>query len=99
IDRLSLGFAVGLVVGATVFLATVILVLKGGEQIGPNLSLLGQFIPGYSVTWPGTLIGGIGGFVGGFAFGWGVGFLSNLADVTYIYASAFWVRLNRFLDE
>jgi len=99
IDRRSLGFAVGLVLGATLFLATVILILKGGEPVGPNLSLLGQFIPGYSVTWPGSLIGGIGGFVGGFALGWGFGFLSNLSVVAYIYASAFWVRLNQFLDE
>ena len=99
IDRLALGLAVGLVAGISLFLATVILILKGGEPLGPNLSLLGQYIPRYSVSWTGSLIGGAGGFIGGFVVGWAFALISNLTVVTYIFACAFWVRLNRFLDE
>lgn len=69
IDPLALGTAVGILVGGGIFAATVILLIKGGTHVGPNLSLLGQFFPGYSVTWSGSLVGLLYGFVGGFLFG------------------------------
>lgn len=54
--------------------ATLILVIKGagpGYEVGPNLSALQLFWPGYSVSWPGafvgafyaSIIGAIGGFL------------------------------------
>jgi len=99
LDQLALGLALGVVGSAMLFLATIILLLKGGEPLGPNLSLLSEYIPGYSPSWPGSLIGGAGGFLAGFMVGWTIAFLTNLAVAAYIYASAFWVRLNRFLDD
>ena len=99
IDRLALGVAVGIVAGAVVFLATIILVIKGGDPIGPTLGLLGQYIPGYTVSWSGSLIGGVGGFAGGFAIGWMIAFLRNFVIATYFHVSSFWMRLNRFLDD
>ena len=64
------GIVTGIVVGVGIFIATNWLVLKGGAVVGPHLSLLGQFFPGYRVTFAGSLIGlayGVGGgFVGGY---------------------------------
>src|SRR5215813_11557433 len=43
------GVVTGMVVGLGVFIATNWLLLKGGEVVGPHLSLLGQFFIGYRV--------------------------------------------------
>src|SRR5215472_5087703 len=43
------GVVTGTVVGLGVFIATNWLLLKGGEVVGPHLSLLGQFFIGYRV--------------------------------------------------
>jgi len=63
------GIAVGLLFGLGIFLATMVLVMKGGATIGPHLALLGQYLPGYSVSWHGAFIG----FVYLFVIGYGVG--------------------------
>ena len=99
IHQLALALAVGIVAGAFVFLATAVLLLKGGDVIGPNLQLLGQYIPGYSVSWPGSLIGAAGGFALGAAVGWTAAFLRNMFVALYVYLTAFRGRLGRFLDE
>ena len=39
------------------FVATIVLVLKGGNRVGPHLGLLSTYLPGYRVTWPGAFIG------------------------------------------
>jgi hypothetical protein len=64
-----LGIVLGVLVGAGLFLATVILVIKGGPNVGLHLSLLRNFFPGYSVTWLGSLVGFFYGFLVGFAIG------------------------------
>ncbi len=63
------GIVTGLMSGMAIFLATIWLVIKGGPEIGPHLSLLGQFFIGYDVSVGGSLIGFfyafvLGGFVG-----------------------------------
>ena len=63
------GIAVGLLFGLAIFLATIVLVMKGGKTVGPHLALLGQYLPGYRVTLPGAFIG----FVYLFVIGYGVG--------------------------
>lgn len=63
------GVAVGLVLGLALFVATNILVVRGGEEVGPHLSLLGIFLPGYSVTFLGSVVG----FVYLFVIGYGIG--------------------------
>jgi hypothetical protein len=37
--------------------ATIVLVVRGGQEVGPHLGLLSVYLPGYSVTWPGAFIG------------------------------------------
>jgi hypothetical protein len=71
------GIVAGLILGSTIFIATNWLILKGGERIGPHLSLLGQFFIGYAVTFTGSLIGFIYGFGSGFIGGYMVATIYN----------------------
>ena len=66
------------------FLATLILVLKGGDVVGPKLELLENYFPGYSVTLPGSLLGLGYGFFSGFVGGWGFAFLRNTSVFLYM---------------
>jgi hypothetical protein len=63
------GIAMGLVLGLGLLIATNVLVLKGGPDVGQHLSLLSNYFPGYSVTFVGSLIG----FVYAFVLGYGLG--------------------------
>jgi protoporphyrinogen oxidase len=55
-----------LLVGAALWLATAVLLVRGGENVGRHLSLLSLFLPYYEVSWTGSLIGALwGGLVGG----------------------------------
>lgn len=65
-----MGFAFGAATGLGLFLATNWLVLKGGDPVGPHLSLLSQFFLGYSVTFVGSFVGLAYGFAFGYAVGW-----------------------------
>jgi len=71
------GIVIGLVAGLGIFVATNWLVLKGGDVVGPHLALLGQFFPGYSVTFGGSLIGFCYGFAGGYVVGYVVARVYN----------------------
>jgi hypothetical protein len=67
----------GMVGGTGVLVATLWLVVRGGEQVGPHLDLLGNYFFGYSVTWTGSLVGfGYGALVGA-AVGWSVAWIYN----------------------
>lgn len=68
-DPVALGVAVGSVLAAGLGSATAVLLLKGGDVIGPNLSLLGNYLLGYTVTWKGALVGLVQTWIIGFAFG------------------------------
>jgi hypothetical protein len=64
-----LGFVIGVVGALMIFAATNWLVLKGGEEVGPHMALLGQFLIGYSVTFVGSLIGAVYVFIAGYLCG------------------------------
>jgi len=82
----SLGISLGITWGATVFLATVILLVKAKYGIhyeptlgiGPTLGKLGQFYMGYSVTYFGAIVGFIYGFVHAYIVGRIVAWIYNL---------------------
>ena len=57
------GLGFGLLGGLGLFLATLVLVLRGGEWQGEHLGLLSQYFPGYSVSLGGAFLGAIYGFV------------------------------------
>lgn len=77
LNGIILGLITGLVAGAVLFVATNWLVLKGGEVVGPHLSLLSQYFPGYSVTFIGSLVGFVYALVIGFVIGFAVAYLYN----------------------
>lgn len=77
LEPVAFGLSVGTAAGVLLFLATLFLVLKGGDVVGPNLQLLSQYLPGYSVTASGSVLGLAYGFTVGFVVGWGLAFLRN----------------------
>ncbi len=86
LDSVALGVALGTVSGLMVFLASVLLLLRGGPVVGPNLSLLGHYFLGFEVSWLGAFIGlaeaGAGGFLLGFLLAsfrnWGLSAYASL---------------------
>lgn len=77
LDATAQAISTGVLAGLGIFVATNWLVLKGGPVVGPNLALLAQFCPGYSVTFGGSLIGFAYGFVYGGAAGYAVSWIYN----------------------
>ena len=63
--------------GTGLFLATAVLLLRGGPEVGRTLGLLGHYLPGYSVTWPGSLAGFFWGAVVGAVAGWSLALVYN----------------------
>jgi len=49
--------------GTILWLATAVLLLRGGEDVGKHLSLLSVFLPGYEISWRGAWIGSFWGLV------------------------------------
>src|SRR5262245_58188035 len=87
LDRLALGVAVGVTSGLLLFLTTLILVLRSGDVVGPTLSLLNRYFPGYSVTASGSIVGLGYGALTGFVAGWFFAFLRNATVVVYLAAT------------
>lgn len=71
------GISSGLLFGGGLFLATVVLVIRGGPNVGQHLAMLSAFFPGYSVTWLGAVVGFIYAFVLGYGLGRVIGFVYN----------------------
>ena len=76
LNGVILGLVLGALFGCGLFIATIILVVRGGDVVGPHLALLGQFFIGYRVTFTGSIIG--------FFYGLGLGFV-----VGYMIASLY----------
>ena len=63
--------------GLGLFLMTVWLVIKDGPDVGLHLQLLGNYFPGYSVTWRGSIIGFFYGALMGGLVGWTISTIYN----------------------
>lgn len=98
LDGVALGTAVGTTGGLVLFLATLILLAKGGGPVGPHLELLGQFLVGYEVTLVGSFIGLGYGTILGFALGWTIAVLHNLFVTLYVYLIKFKAYLSSVMD-
>lgn len=99
--RVAMGVAWGVVLGGSIFLMTTILLVKGGNVVGPNLSLLGQFFFGYNVSWRGAFLGFLWGMIFGFVLGWGFAVTRNLVFwvwLTLIRTRAEMEQYGDFLD-
>ncbi len=101
LDAPAFGLAVGLVAGVLLLVMTLSLVVKGGSHVGLHLQLLGEFLPGYRVTTPGSVLGLVYGFGGGFMAGWLMACLRNtsvLLSLVFIQRRAEIPPLRRLLD-
>ncbi len=76
-NRNVLGLTLGLLCGFGLFVATLVLVIKGGPNVGAHLGLLNQFFPGYRVTMAGSFLGPLYGFAVGHVSGWIVATVYN----------------------
>jgi protoporphyrinogen oxidase len=85
LDPVALGTSVSIVCAVGLFLATAILLLKGGEVVGPTLGLLDNYLIGYSVTWTGAFVGLFEAGVIGFVLGVIVAWTRNLGMDAYAY--------------
>jgi len=81
----ALGVAAGTVLGIGIFLATIILVIRGGAVVGPNLALLAQYFVGYTVTWGGAFLGLAYGFLVGFLAGYSFATIRNGIVRSYLF--------------
>ena len=70
--------------GGALFLATAWLVANAteGQPVGPTLSLLNNYFPGYSVTWPGAFVGLAYGAILGAVGGYVLAYIYNLVVET-----------------
>ncbi len=65
-DAVAMASAIGVLFSLGLFLATILLLLPdvpAGHPVGPHLSALNDYLPGYSVTWVGGAIGAVYGFL------------------------------------
>lgn len=87
LDITALAVAAGVVGGFLLFCATAWLLLRGappGMHIGPHLGLLANYLPGYSVTWPGSVVGFVYGLAGGATIGGIFGIVWNMVHYVYM---------------
>jgi ABC-type dipeptide/oligopeptide/nickel transport system permease subunit len=85
----ALGLVLGLLSGLALFIATNWLVIKGGDPVGPHLSLLSQYFIGYRVSFLGSFIG--------FAYAFAIGAVSG-ALIGWIYNRIVEVRRSAVLQ-
>lgn len=78
LDAIALGVAFGTVFGSILWVATAVLLLRGGADVGFHLQRLAYYLPGYSVTWPGAFLGFAEAGLVGFVLGASVALLWNV---------------------
>ena len=77
-DEVAFGGAISITAMALLGLSTALLLLEQTEGFVPMLSLLGNYLFGYEVSWPGLLVGVVEVGVCGFGVGWTLAKLINL---------------------
>jgi hypothetical protein len=79
LDVPTLALACALAAASLIFGATALLLVthRSGEPLGPHLGLLAQVMPGYGVSWRGSLVGAGYFALAGAAAAWAVGALYN----------------------
>jgi hypothetical protein len=90
-DNIAMAAAVSVLFALGLACATAVLLLLGappGVPIGPNLSALGNILPGYKVSWLGTLIGAAWASLIGAITGFLIATFWNFAHVVFTGLSA-----------
>jgi protoporphyrinogen oxidase len=101
VDPPSFGLAAGVVWAMGIVLATVLVLAQGGEVVGPHLSLLGNFLPGFTVSPAGAVIGGLYFFALGCILGSAAAYSRNLMmllSARLVYRDIELRRLRRLFD-
>ena len=94
LNKRAFGTALGSAGALLMVLVTVAVLVTDRAQEFP-LGLLGQYLFGYTVTWPGVLVGAGWGFVVAFVAGWFFAFCRNAA----LAITAFAIRTRAELTE
>jgi len=94
LNKRAFGTALGSAGALLMILVTVAVLVTDRAQEFP-LGLLGQYLFGYTVSWPGVLIGAGWGFVVAFVAGWFFAFCRNAA----LAITAFAIRTRAELTE
>ena len=94
LNKRAFGTALGSAGALLMVLATVAVLVTDRAQEFP-LGLLGQYLFGYTVTWPGVLVGAGWGFIIAFVAGWFFAFCRNAA----LAITAFAIRTRAELTE
>ncbi|MCL4846630.1 MAG: NAD(P)/FAD-dependent oxidoreductase [Acidobacteria bacterium] len=77
-DEVALGGAFAVTAMVVLGLATLLMLSERAAAFVPMLSLLGNFLFGYAVSWPGLALGMVEAGVWGFALGWAIARLVNV---------------------
>ena len=99
LDVVALAVAMGFVFAIGLFVLTAFLLIRGAPQgidIGTHLGLLGIYLPGYDVSWSGSIIGAAYAWIIGAVIGFVWGVLWNLSHYLYILlvvVRAHWWRI------
>ncbi|MBL4743045.1 MAG: hypothetical protein JKX87_00135 [Cycloclasticus sp.] len=94
IDKTAFSLASGLVFFLSMFVITAISIIKTNGAVGPDLEMLSYYLPGYSVTWLGNIVGSVYIGVIGLVLGWFFGMLWNLTH--YLYLAVLMNKINLF---
>ena len=98
-DIVAMSVAGGVLCALILFIATSTLLLQSipeGAPIGPHLNTLSDYLPGYSVSWPGSFIGLFYGFITGFLGGFIISIFWNLTH--YIVLGALLLKSTDLVD-
>lgn len=94
LNKRAFGTALGAAGAVLMVLVTVAVLVTDRAQEFP-LGLLGQYLYGYTVSWPGVIIGAGWGFIVAFVAGWFFAFCRNAA----LAITAFAIRTRAELTE
>ena len=94
LNKRAFGVALGCAGALAMVLLTVAVLITDRAQQFP-LGLLGQYFAGYTVSWPGVLVGAVWGFLVAFVAGWFFAFCRNAA----LAITAFAIRTRAELTE
>lgn len=100
LHKAAFGVATG-VAGAILMGLITITVLVSPRARGFPLELLGEYFAGYTVSWPGVVIGMLWGFLVSFVGGWFLAFCRNLSLAIIAFAiktRAELAEMKTFLD-
>ena len=86
--KVPFGLAFGAVGALLLAGATLILVIKGGDDAGDALGRLSNFLPYYGMSGAGVALGAVYGFLGGFVAGWLTAGARNLGVALYVFLVA-----------